>query len=85
MYLSYTWFIGICYGFVIISSAAESSDANLFHSTEALLYHLDTTTLLNEKNVNESKITGFSIRCEISVETIWKSDNENVLKFEVCM
>ncbi|XP_057665550.1 microsomal triacylglycerol transfer protein [Diorhabda carinulata] len=82
-YTLFTWSLGICYGFVLISSAAGNFDEfNFFEKGVSLKYNLKTNVLLNDKGL-KGKNVGFTINGEVSVGTIWENGNQKLLKIEL--
>ncbi|XP_018566345.1 microsomal triglyceride transfer protein large subunit [Anoplophora glabripennis] len=82
LYTLFTWFLGMCYGFVLLSSAAgQNGDTKLFEVGETLKYHLHSTVLLNE-NDSSSKNVGFYITGDVVVRTVWGNNVEKLLKVE---
>ncbi|XP_044272344.1 microsomal triglyceride transfer protein large subunit [Tribolium madens] len=82
LYMVVAWLIGICYGFVLISSAAGQNDVNLFQLGEKSVYKLHSTVLLNEKT-GSGKNVGFFITGDVLVHSIWGEGEEKLLKFEL--
>lgn len=82
-YTLFTWSLGICYGFVLISSAAGNFDEiNVFVKGVSLKYDLKTNVLLNEKEL-KGKSVGFTIDGEVSIGNIWENGNKKLLKIEL--
>ncbi|XP_074032017.1 microsomal triacylglycerol transfer protein [Leptinotarsa decemlineata] len=83
LYTLFAWFLGVCYGFVLLSSAAgHFSDVKLFEIGESLRYKLQSTVLLNEKDLT-AKNVGFFIDGEVVVDVIWENDNQKVLRIQL--
>lgn len=83
LYTIFAWFLGICYGFVLLSSAAgQHGEIELFKNGESLIYQWRTTTLLSEKSAN-TKNVGFSITGNVVVHVLWSAGNRKLLKFQV--
>ncbi|XP_019876158.1 microsomal triacylglycerol transfer protein [Aethina tumida] len=83
LYILFAWFLGMCYGFVLLSSAAgHNVELNLFEAGEALSYKLHSTVLLNEKDDN-SKNVGFFVDGDVVVTTLWSNGNSRILQIEI--
>lgn len=83
LYTLFTWFLGMCYGFVLLSSAAgQNGDTKLFEVGESLQYRFHSTVLLNEKG-SSTKNVGFYITGDVAVRTVWGNNVEKLLKIEV--
>ena len=82
MYIVFAWLMGICYGFVLISSAAGQNDVNLFQVGEVVVYQLHSTVLLDE-NSDDGKNVGFFISWNVLVHSVWGSGDDRILKLEV--
>lgn len=81
LYVVFAWFIGICYGFVLISSAAGHT-TNVFPLGEKSVFQLHSTVLLNE-NSKSGKNVGFFITGDVIVDCIWGEGDDKLLKIEV--
>lgn len=83
LYTIIAWFLGVCYGFVLLSSAAgQNGDVGLFKSGESLIYQLRTITLMSEKTAN-TKNVGFSITGNVVIQVIWSDEKKKLLKLQV--
>ncbi|EFA08014.1 microsomal triacylglycerol transfer protein [Tribolium castaneum] len=82
LYMVVAWLVGICYGFVLISSAAGQNDVNLFQVGEKAVYKLHSTVLLNEKT-GGGKNVGFFITGDVMVHSLWGESEEKLLKLEL--
>ncbi|RZC38190.1 microsomal triglyceride transfer protein large subunit [Asbolus verrucosus] len=82
LYIVVAWLVGICYGFVLISSAAGQNDINLFQPGESSVFQLHSTVLLNEKG-DSLKNVGFFITGDVIVNSVWGADNDRILKLEL--
>lgn len=82
----FSWFWGLCYGFVLLSSATGAGgipQTNIFEPGSAWMYDLHTSVLLNEKGEN-AKDVGFLITGNVLVESVWGDSNfDRLLRFEV--
>lgn len=82
----FAWILGLCYGFVLLSSAqgaGNMEDISMYEPGKAWLYQYQVTVLLNEK-ADGGKDVGFFIASEVLVESVWGStQNERLLKMEV--
>lgn len=84
LYLTFTLFWGLCYGFVLLSSAAgagEFLENDLFPSGASWTYEWKSIVLLNEKGFNKKDV-GFSISSNVIVESI-RNNQEKLLKIQV--
>lgn len=82
LYTIFAWFLGMCYGFVLISSAAgQNGELVLFKTGEVFTYQWKTTTLLSEKS--GTKNIGFSIRGNILIQVLWSDGAKKLLKIQV--
>jgi hypothetical protein len=82
LYVVFAWLVGICYGFVLISSAAGHADVNLFQVGQVAVYKLHSTVLLNEIG-NGAKNVGFFIAGDVLVHSVWAGGDDRILKLEV--
>jgi hypothetical protein len=82
LYVVFAWLVGICYGFVLISSAAGHADVNLFQVGQVAVYKLHSTVLLNEIG-NGAKNVGFFIAGDVMVHSVWAGGDDRILKLEV--
>lgn len=83
------WLWTVCYGFVLLSSAAAgagASDDQCYPPGGSWQYELLTTVLLNEPGP-AGKDVGFQISAEVKVDSLWRNPvkpTDRLLKFEVC-
>lgn len=83
LYTIFAWFLGMCYGFVLLSSAAgQNGELALFKNGEYFKYQWKTTTLLSEKSDN-TKNVGFSITGNVLIEVVWGNEAKKLLKIQV--
>lgn len=86
MYMMFAWTLGLCYGFVLLSSAqgeGNLEDVNLYEPGKAWNYQYQVTLLLNEK-AEAGKDVGFFIVSEVLVQCVWGNSNqERLLKLEL--
>jgi microsomal triglyceride transfer protein large subunit len=82
LYVVFAWLVGICYGFVLISSAAGHADVNLFQVGQVAVYKLHSTVLLNEIG-NGAKNVGFFIAGDVLVHSVWAGGDDRILKLEL--
>lgn len=82
LYIVFAWLLGICYGFVLISSAAGQNEINLFQVGEVSHYQYHSTVLLND-NSDGAKSVGFFITGDVLVHSIWGDNSNKLLKLEV--
>ncbi|XP_018321773.1 microsomal triglyceride transfer protein large subunit [Agrilus planipennis] len=83
-YLVFTWIFGVCYGFVLLSSAAGAGNAaDILEPGGSWTYDMHTVVLLNEKN-ESGKDVGFLVAGEVLVQVLWgSSDQQRLLRFEM--
>lgn len=85
----YAWMWTVCYGFVLLSSAAAgagTSDNQCYQPGGSWRYELLTTLLLNEAGPS-GKDVGFQITAEVKVDSVWRNNakpTDRLLKIEVC-
>ncbi|CAH1108236.1 unnamed protein product [Psylliodes chrysocephalus] len=83
LYILFALSIGMCYGFVLLSSASgDFSDVNIFENGQSLRYKLQSTILLNERNLS-AKNVGFFIDGEVTIDSIWTHGDQKLLKIEI--
>ncbi|KAJ8979262.1 hypothetical protein NQ317_012732 [Molorchus minor] len=83
LYILFAWFLGMCYGFVLLSSAAgQNGDLSLFEPGESLTYKFHSTVLLNDRD-GHSRSAGFYIAGDVIVQTVWGNNNEKLIKVEL--
>lgn len=76
------WWVGLCYGFVLLSAAA--GDGDLWPSGAGHHYDVLTTVLLNEPGAARGKDVGFQVTASLSVGVVWSSGaDERLLRLEV--
>lgn len=82
----------MCYGFVLLSSAAGAgagsgeSDAT-FTPGGSWNYELMTTVLLNEPSATDKDV-GFQIAANVKVDSVWRNPTrigDRLLQIEVCL
>lgn len=85
LYLTFTLFWGLCYGFVLLSSAAGAGELIdnhlLFRHGNKWQYKWESIILLNE-NGSDQKDVGFLLSSNVNVESIW-NNREKLLKIHV--
>lgn len=85
LYTLVTWFIGFCYGFVLLSSAAgQNGDFNLFQKGDSLRYNWRSTVFLNEKDGGDKSV-GFAVTGKVVISVIWGEGDKKLLKVEVSL
>ncbi|CAG9812767.1 unnamed protein product [Phaedon cochleariae] len=83
LYTLSTWFLGVCYGFVLLSSAAgQFSEINIFENGESLRYTLQSKILLNERDIL-AKNVGFYVDGEVTISVVWGTGSQKLLKIEL--
>lgn len=71
----------MCYGFVILSSAA-GQNSETFDVGMSFKYNYHSTVLFNER-ASDSKNVGFNVSGEVTVRTVWGNAVEKLMKVEV--
>ncbi|KAJ8915951.1 hypothetical protein NQ315_016627 [Exocentrus adspersus] len=83
LYTLFTWYLGMCYGFVLLSSASgQNGDIKLFDIGTLVSYKFHSTVILNDRDVG-AKDVGFYIDGIVDIQTVWEKDNEKLLKVEL--
>ncbi|CAG9832555.1 unnamed protein product [Diabrotica balteata] len=83
LYLLFTISLGLCYGFVLLSSAAgDFNEVNVFEKGVSFKYKLQSTVLLNEKGLR-GKSVGFFIDGELTVDSVWENGDHKLLRMEL--
>lgn len=83
LYTIFAWFLGMCYGFVLLSSAAgQNGEIEFFKNGQSLIYQWRTTTFMSEKGDNTKKV-GFSLTGNVVIQVLWSDGEKKLLKFHV--